>query len=261
MPSFAARWLLPRIGRFLRRHPEIDVEIAASLALVDFAREDVDVAIRFGNGGWPGVIAERVLDDWFFPVASPHFRRGRLPKRPADLARLPLLRSDDEYWRPWFVAAGLDLPEPVRGHGFNDSSLMLEAAIAGEGIALARHSLVAGDLRERRLVRLFDVAVPSPHAYYLVHPKRLDGTPKLAAFRDWLGEEIAAFRSAAGAGRKAAPRPRKETDGPDGSRARNHPRQPGKEAAGPDRDRRRPAGEDGAGPRDTITGFVPGSAA
>ena len=208
MPSFAARWLLPRIGRFLQRHPEIDLDISASLALVDFAREDVDVALRYGRGGYEGVCFEKVLDDEYFPVASPRFDGGRLPRRPQDLPRHLLLRSENEFWRPWFLAAGVDVPEPTRGPMFNDASMMLEAAVAGQGIALARSSLVAADLREGRLVRLFALSIPSSNSYFLVFPRRLEGAPKLVAFRAWLLEEIAAGQ----ADRTAAARRRKRIE-------------------------------------------------
>jgi LysR family glycine cleavage system transcriptional activator len=192
MPSFAARWLLPRIGRFIQGHPEIDLDVSASLALVDFSREDVDVAIRYGRGGWANVASEKILDDWYFPVVSPRYAGGRLPRHPGELPRHLLFRSESEYWRPWFLAAGVDVAEPSRGPMFNDSNLILEAVIDGQGIALARSSLVSAELRDGRLTRLFDVMIPSPNAYYLVWARRLDGASKLAAFRGWLLDEIAA---------------------------------------------------------------------
>jgi len=197
VPSFAARWLLPRIGRFLAAHPDVDLDIRASLATVDFRRDDDDVAIRWGFGHWPDVHAEHLLDDQYFPVCSPRVANGRLPARPADLAKYPLLRSDDEPWKPWFEAAGLDWPEPTRGPIFNDASHMLQATAEGQGIALARQSLLGNDVRNGVLVRLFDVAVPSPRKFYLVYPPRMANSPKLAQFRGWLQDEIAAERALA----------------------------------------------------------------
>jgi len=138
IPSFAARWLLPRIGRFFAAHPEIDVDISANNLNVDFRREDIDVAIRHGLGDWPGLVSEYLLDDAYFPVCSPRLANGRLPRRPADLSGYTLLRSEGEAWRPWFEAAGLDWPEPSRGPTFSDSSHTMQAAIEGQGIALAR---------------------------------------------------------------------------------------------------------------------------
>ena len=188
-PSFAARWLLPRLGRFIAQHKDIDVDVRSNMALIDFRRDDADVAIRYGLGNWPDVKAELLMSDTFFPVCSP--RLAARPTRPQDLARFTLLRSDDESWKPWFDAVGLDWPEPSRGPIFNDSSLMLQAAAEGQGIALARSTLVGNDLRNGLLVRLFDIDVPGPRKFYLVYPPRLAASPKLALFRAWLLAEIA----------------------------------------------------------------------
>ncbi len=191
LPSFAARWLMPRLGRFLAAHPEITVNLHASFALVDFEREEVDMAIRFGRGTWPGVHAEKFMDDEYFPVASPGFNRGKLPAKPADLARFPLvtplMTSDGEPWTPWFRAAGVKLPEPS-GPVFNDANLLLQAVLEGRGIGLARRSIAEGDMAAGNLVRLFDVSVKAPESYYLVWPL---GTPpaKVLLFRDWMLEE------------------------------------------------------------------------
>jgi LysR family glycine cleavage system transcriptional activator len=192
MPSFAARWLLPRIGRFFAAHPDIDLDVSASNLLADFRRDDIDVAIRHGSGDWPGLVSEYVLDDVYFPVCSPRLADGRLPARPADLSRCTLLRSEGEFWKPWFEAAGLDWPEPSRGPMFNDSSHTMQAAIEGQGIALARSSLIGNDVHNGVLVRLFDIVVPGARKYFLVYPPRLADSPKLAPFRQWLFDEVAA---------------------------------------------------------------------
>ena len=187
LPSFAARWVLPRLGRFMARHPAIAVNIHTSLTLVDFERDEVDLAIRFGRGNWPELEAQKFLDDEFFPVASPRFNRGRLPARPSDLGKFQLMRSNDELWTPWFRAAGVKLEEP-RSPLFSDSSLVLQAAADKRGIALARRTIVEADLQTGKLVRLFDVAVPADGANYLVWPKgKLSANAAL--FRDWLLEE------------------------------------------------------------------------
>ena len=192
MPSFAARWLLPRIGRFFAAHPDIDLDVSANNALADFKRDDVDVAIRHGLGDWPGVVSEHVLDDAAFPVCSPRLANGRLPARPADLSRYMLLRSEGESWQSWFEAAGLDWPEPTRGPMFSDSSHTMQAAIDGQGIALARSSLLGNDVHNGVLVRLFDIVVSLPRKYFLVYPPRLVDSPKLVPFRQWLFDEVAA---------------------------------------------------------------------
>ena len=197
VPSFAARWLLPRMGRFRVACPDIDLDVRSSMANVDFQRDDADVAIRYGHGDWPGVVAEHLLDDGFFPVASPRLLRGRRPKRLEDLAKFTLLRATDEPWKPWFEAAGLDWGEPARGPIFNDSSHMLQAAAEGQGVALARRSLLGNDIRNGVLVRLFDVVAPAPRRFWLVYPPRIASSPKLGQFRGWLHDEIAAERRVA----------------------------------------------------------------
>lgn len=193
VPSFAARWLLPRIGRFFAVHPDIDLVVSANMALVDFQRDDADVAIRYGFGQWEGVRVEHLLDDSFFPVCSPRIAGG-VPKRPTDLARYTLLRADDEPWLPWFEAAGLDWSEPTRGPMFNDSAHLMQAAAEGQGVALARATLLGNDERNGVLVRPFAIEAPAPRRFYLVYPPRNADSPKLAAFRAWLQVEIAADR-------------------------------------------------------------------
>jgi LysR family glycine cleavage system transcriptional activator len=191
IPSFAARWLLPRVGRFVAAHPDIDLDIHASNALVDFRRDDIDVAIRYGSGHYPGLATRHLLDDEYLVVCSPRIAGG-VPKQPGDLRRYILLRSDNEFWQPWFAAAGLDWPEPERGPIFNDTSHAMQAAIEGQGIALVRTSLLGNDLRNGVLVCPFPIYLPSPHHYYLVCPPRIAAMPKFVALSDWLEAEIAA---------------------------------------------------------------------
>ncbi len=187
LPSFAARWLMPRLGRFMERHPAIAVNIHTSITLVDFQRDDVDLAIRFGSGRWPELEVHKFMDEEFFPVASPGFNGGKLPRQPSELGRFPLMRSDDEPWTPWFRAAGVRLREP-HSMVFSDSNFLLQAALDGRGIALARSSIAEADVRGGNLVRLFKLAVPAQGASYLVWPKgRLSANATL--FRDWLLEE------------------------------------------------------------------------
>ena len=190
MPSFAARWLLPRVGRFFAAHRDIDLDVRATSTLVDFRRDDADAAIRYGMGNYPGVLSEHLMDDVYFPVCSQKIDGG-VPKKPSDLSRYLLLRSDAQVWQAWFRAAGLDWPEPARGPIFNDDSHLMQAAIEGQGVALARSSLIGNDLINGVLVKPFDVEVPSPWRYYLVYPPAFAHSPKLAVFRQWLREEIA----------------------------------------------------------------------
>ena len=132
------------------------------------------------------------MDDAYFPVCSPRYAKGRPPRAPADLASHTLLRADDEMWKAWFDAAGLDWPEPTRGTVFNDSALMLQAAADGQGIALARSSLIGNDLHNGILVRLFDVVYRGPRKLFLVYPPRAANAAKVGYFRAWLKDEVAA---------------------------------------------------------------------
>ena len=195
LSSFAARFITPRIGTFIERHPEIDVELQSTNSLTDFARDDVDLAIRFGFGSYPGLHVEPLFEEVFFPACAPTLNGGKLPQTPADLVHYPLLRSDDELWRPWFDAAGLDtLTEPKRGILYQDSSNLLLAAIEGQGIALVRRSLAVHDLLDGRIVRLFDIDGPSPWHYFFVCPPPLLNTPRVQAFRTGLFEDVAEYK-------------------------------------------------------------------
>jgi LysR family glycine cleavage system transcriptional activator len=206
MPSFAARWLLPRVGRFIAAHPDIDLDVSANIVNVDFQRDNADVAIRYGFGQWDGVRVEHLLDDSFFPVCSPRIAGG-VPTRPADLGRYTLLRANDEPWKLWFEAAGLDWPEPTRGPIFNDSAHMMQAAAEGQGVALGRATLLGNDERNGVLVRPFSVEAPAPRRVYLVYPPRVADSSKLVTFRAWLQEEIATDRKADAARRKSGRQP------------------------------------------------------
>lgn len=186
LPSLATRWLVPRLARFIARHPQIDLFLDVRATLADLAAGDADCAIRFGAGGWADVQQVRLMGDASFPVCAPGYRDGRLPKNPQELADCTLLRNPWLPWEPWLHAAQLDFREPARGPSFTDSSVMLDAAAAGLGVALARRSLAESDLQQGRLVRLFELTVPDPYSHYFVwradHPK----LPALFALRDWL---------------------------------------------------------------------------
>lgn len=195
LPSFAGRWLSPRLGNFIERHPDMEVMLQSSNHLTDFVRESVDIAIRFGRGNYPGLATEKVMDDYYYPVASPRFNGGKLPRTPQGLAKHSLLRCEMEPWTPWFREAGLDFLEPTGGLVFQDSSMLVRAAVEGHGIALARHVLAASDIESGALVRLFDVAVKCPQSYYLVCPPEALKKPQVQAFREWLLEEVGSQRA------------------------------------------------------------------
>jgi LysR family glycine cleavage system transcriptional activator len=193
IPSFAARWLAPRLGKFIELHPDIEVVLQSSGHMQDLAREGVDVGIRFGRGHYPGMVVLRLMGDVYYPVVSPHYRGGELPVQPGDLARHTLLRSV-EHWTPWLQAAGVDLPEPSGGLLFEDLSMLIRSAADGNGVALVRHVVAMQEIASGQLLRLFDIATPSPDEYYFVTPPAAASKPQVLAFRAWLLEEIEAFQ-------------------------------------------------------------------
>ncbi|MCH8617710.1 transcriptional regulator GcvA [Undibacterium sp. TS12] len=194
LPSFAARWLSPRLGRFIEHYPDLEVSLQSSSHLTDYNRESIDIGIRFGLGNYPGMVSELLMGDYYYPVASPNFHDGHLPQTPAELASMQLLRCDGEPWEPWFRAAGLDNEEPGSGLIFQDSSMLARAAVDGQGIALGRHIIVQPDIKAGLLKRLFDIDIPCEVAYYLVYPPEALLRPQVKAFREWLLEEIAEER-------------------------------------------------------------------
>ncbi len=193
LDSFAATWLVPRLGRFRTRHPEIDVRITTADHPVDFAREDIHMAIRYGRGEWAGLDIVRLMNEELFPVCSPSLLGEGTPlRRPSDLCHFTLLHDDLRVtWRMWLMAAGADQVDPDRGPTFNHSHLVMQAAIAGAGVALGRSVLVADELASGRLVKPFEFSLPAEYAYYVVCPEATAGRPKIQAFREWLLEAAA----------------------------------------------------------------------
>ncbi len=192
LPSVAARWLGPRLADFREARPKLKLELRTEVDLADFRGDDMDGAIRFGPGGWPGVQATRIAGELLFPVCSPAYLARHPLDRPADLGAATLLRNSWQPWAPWLGAAQVDLPEPATGTLYADSDLLLEAAAAGEGVALARGILAAAELQAGRLVRPFDLAIEDTYGYYLVSPQASQGKPALAAFANWLAAEMTA---------------------------------------------------------------------
>jgi LysR family glycine cleavage system transcriptional activator len=190
LASLAAKWLLPRLSAFQEAHPGIDVRITTSTGLVDFKSGDVDAAIRYGRGQWPGLRADWLMADQLFPVCSPSLLSGSKPLRcPEDLANHVLLHTtnNDDDWRLWLTAAGLptDISKP-HGVTFDLILLMVQAAIDGIGVAIGRTSYVQDDIAKGRLVVPFKIALPADAGFYLVSPEGRADSPKLAAFRQWL---------------------------------------------------------------------------
>ena len=192
LASFAARWLVPRLGDFIARYPDIDLRLATSQHLADFAREQVDAAIRYGAGDYPGLSSTLLLTEELYPVCSPGLLTRRLLQCAEDLRGHTLLHDHGiDEWAQWLAAAGVTGVNVEQGHWYRDSSLLLQAAIAGQGVALGRSVLAAEEIAAGRLVRPFDWSLPSAYAYYFVCPESSTRRPKVVAFKEWLLAEAA----------------------------------------------------------------------
>ena len=194
LPSLAARWLVPRLGRFRVKHPDIDLRLDPTLGLTDFGREDVDLAIRMGGGDYPGLHTTRLMGENIFPVCSPALLDGPHPLRGPDDLRHHTLLHDEVHgeWRAWLKVIGVAGVDPARGPIFTDSSMLTEAAMQGQGVALGRGNLVGDALAAGRLIKPFDVSLPHKWAYYVVCPEARAERPKVKAFREWLLAEAGA---------------------------------------------------------------------
>ncbi len=206
-PSFGAKWLIPRLDRFRAAHPEFDVRIDASYTLVNFVADGVDVALRFGRGVYRNLRSHCLMAEVSLPVCSPRLLERDPPlRRPEDLRHHTLLhvqwRTEDDAapsWRMWLRAAGITGVDAERGPRFSIEGMALEAAIAGQGVALASAALVEGDLEAGRLVQPFPPSASQATAfsYYLVYPETKADNPKVTAFRDWVLGEVAPDENAA----------------------------------------------------------------
>ncbi len=192
-PNFASKWLVHRLGRFAEAHPGIDLRVSANMHHVDFAREDIDIAVRHGDGTEHGLHVTRLYTEELLPVCSPALLAGPHPLRqPRDLMHHTLLHMDHRQdWSKWLVAAGVGDMDLSRGPVFNQASMGIDAAVDGQGVALARTGLAAHDLIAGRLIRPFDLALAVPYAYWIVCPKATANLPKITTFRDWLLAEAA----------------------------------------------------------------------
>jgi LysR family transcriptional regulator, glycine cleavage system transcriptional activator len=197
LPSFGSRWLVPRLGRFLALQPDVEVRVSATDRLVDFELEPIDLAIRFGTGHYPHLFKEKLADDSWLAVCSPVFLSRHKLKSPADLEHHSLLQdSHVDAWPRWFAVQRKRLPQRPRYTQLTDSSMVVEAAILGQGVALARRSLSLDELAAGRLVLAFPKVAPVPTglAYYLVGPRENFKRPEVAAFRSWIRQEARSLR-------------------------------------------------------------------
>lgn len=191
LPSMAGTWLLPRLNRFLQRQPTVDVNIVATQHLSDPGRDGSDLAIRYGSGRWPGLQATQLLADSLFPVCSPKFSRGKLPRTIPELLGMPLLSDLSHPWRAWLRDVGAPAKGALRLSTYTDAGLLLQAAERGIGIALGRQVLAADALAAGRLVRPIDAELRSPYRYYIVYRSGATLRPPVQKFVDWLLSEAA----------------------------------------------------------------------
>jgi LysR family glycine cleavage system transcriptional activator len=199
-PAFAAKWLLPRMERFHALCPQTDMRLDTNLKLVDFAAQGIDIGVRYGRGAWPGLLAEKLMDEQIYPVCSPGWLQTNGPvATPHALAGKALIHdlSVDTHigfasWNAWLTRAGAPEVDAGRGMQVNSSAAVLQAAVDGHGVALARSVLAHDDVASGRLVRLFpEISQAAELAYYVVYRAPGASLPKLAAFRDWLLREAA----------------------------------------------------------------------
>lgn len=203
-PAFAAKWLLPRIEHFQANNPETDVRLDMSLKPIDFVKNNIDIGVRYGAGQWAGLEAEKLMDEEIYPVCSPVLIKAHpeLLTDPSSLINQTLIhdlsigdRLEFANWNKWILKAGLSVPNINRGMQINNSAAVLQTAIDGHGIALARSVMAHDDIASGRLIRLCpDVIYISELAYYVVYREDWANLPRLIAFRNWLFEEVKGLR-------------------------------------------------------------------
>ena len=203
VPALASNWLIYRLREFYRRYPGIDLDIQAAVAMARMETGEVDVAIRWGKGDWPGLERFKLFSDELLAVCSKAYltELGVL-RSPDELRIAVLLRNAIQPWKPWFDKAGLPWPEPEHGPSFSDSALALQAAADGHGVALGRRMLVQHLIEQGALVQLFDIGAPIEEAFYVVYLKDSLQRPEVAAFIEWI-------RSVADEEQRVSPSPRR----------------------------------------------------
>jgi len=195
-PGLVAKWLMPRLWRFLRAYPDIDARVSASMKVADFSAEGVDVAIRLSKRLMPDLHAQKLFEDSMLPVCAPRLVEQGL-RKPADLARFPLIHYDfatsmhaPPVWADWFPIAGLQGMDITRGLRVNAADHALDAAVSGAGVVLSHKLIASDDVHAGRLVCPFGPELPLTSAYYFVCPEGHETRPNVRAFRDWLFAEM-----------------------------------------------------------------------
>ena len=187
-PSFAAKWLSPRLKYFWLQFPEIDLCLFHAHDAVDFEREEIDIAVTYGKGDWPGVVADKLLGLDFFPVCSPVFMHNDKPLIKLDNLRYYSLLHDASYecWRDWIELAGVQGIDSDKGTIIDDTNVLIQAAIDGQGIALGSTTFVEDHLEAGRLVKPFDINLVNEFCYFVVCPESHLKNPAVRAFKEWL---------------------------------------------------------------------------
>ncbi len=188
LDSFASKWLLPKLHDFRAHFPDIDVRLSTSDGLVDFIHDDIDIAVRYGQGTYANLKSDYLMGEDLYPVCSPALLEGDKPLRCPDDLRHHSLIHDVFFvdWKMWLTAAGIENTDALRGPTYESSDLCVQAAVQGDGVALGRSALVEDDIAAGRLVRPFDLQLSALYAYYVVYPQGALENPKAAAFRDWI---------------------------------------------------------------------------
>ena len=187
-PSFAAKWLSPRLKYFWSQYPEINLSLYHAHPPVDFEREEFDLAVTYGRGKWPNVISEQLLSLDFFPVCSPAFMENDKPLSKIDNLRYYSFLHDANYecWADWLVLAGANDIVSNQGTIIDDTNVLIQAAIDGQGVALGSTTFVEDHLKSGRLVKPFDVTLRNDFAYYVVSTEQKLLNSAVRAFKDWL---------------------------------------------------------------------------
>jgi DNA-binding transcriptional LysR family regulator len=193
LPTFGSRWLVPRLGDFIARHPDIQLNLVAQVKPFDFTGTGIDAAIHFGSDVWPEAVCHRLMGEVIVPVCAPALLGGRLLAEPREVTRFPLLQltTRPQAWADWLRANGVESFDGPHGPHFEEFHMVIQAAIAGLGLAVLPRFLIHEELASGRLVVACDRPVTSDHAYYLVHPEGKGDLYKVCVFRDWLVEQCA----------------------------------------------------------------------
>ncbi len=194
-PSFASKWLVPRLASYYERRPDAIVKISATMQVTDFKAEDTDVAIRYGRGNYDGLLSEELLRETLFPVCAPGLFDGEAAT-PCAVLKHTLIHDDSSIddesapnWTMWLKAAGVTAPDGMPAVHFNSNALAIEAAVAGRGVALARSAIAEEDIKAGRLIKPFGEAVPVNFAHHIVYPKDKIKNERVQDFIEWLREE------------------------------------------------------------------------